>query len=51
MRPKKEALELVGDVLNIDCKHTRIKAPSDKESNTRAYSGKVNTTTCNTLFV
>ena len=48
---KKEALKLVGDVLNIDCKHTRGKAPSDKVSNTRAYSGKANTTTCNTLFV
>ena len=49
--PKTEALELVGDVLNIDCKHTRIEAPHGKESNNRAYSGKAHTTTCNTLFV
>ena len=49
--PKKEAVEIVGDVLNIDCKHTRIEAPHDKESNDRAYPGKAHTATCNTPFV
>ena len=47
---KKFRERYIGGVLNIDCKHTRIEGPTDRESNDMAYSGKAHDTTCNTLF-
>ena len=50
--PEDSAFEIIGRFLNIDCKHTEVEAPTDKESNNnKAYSGKAHRTTCNSLFL
>ena len=49
--PEDSSFEIVGGILNIDCKHTEIEAPADKKSNNKAYSGKAHRTTCNSLFL
>ena len=48
---KKFVQEYIGGVLNVDCKHSGIEAPTDKESNNEAYSGKAHDTTSNTPFL
>ena len=49
--PEDSAFEIIGGFLNIDCKHTKIEAPTDKKSNGEAYSGRAHRTTCNSLFL
>ena len=48
--PENSAFEIIGGILNIDCKHTKIEVPTDKKSNGEACSGKAHRTMCNSLF-
>ena len=48
---KRFVQEYIGGILNVDCKHSGIEAPTDKESNSEAYSGKAHDTTSNTPFL